>query len=35
MSKLTADGKVLYREDGKVIKSSEYIPADLVSILGK
>jgi len=35
MSKLTADGNVLYREDGKVQKSSEYLAADLTSILDK
>lgn len=29
MSKLTVDGKVLRREDGKVLKSDQYKPADL------
>jgi len=29
MSKLTKDGKVLTREDGKVLKSDQYSPADL------
>ena len=34
MSKLTADGKVLYRDDGKVQKSDQYREADLIRILG-
>jgi predicted HAD superfamily Cof-like phosphohydrolase len=34
MSKLTADGNVLYREDGKVQKSDQYTEADLKVILG-
>jgi predicted HAD superfamily Cof-like phosphohydrolase len=29
MSKLTADGQVLRREDGKVLKSDQYKPVDL------
>lgn len=29
MSKLDKDGKVLYREDGKVLKGPYYIPADV------
>lgn len=33
MSKLTADGQVLRREDGKVLKSDQYKPADVRSIL--
>lgn len=32
MSKLTADGKVLRRDDGKVLKSDLYTPADLRSV---
>jgi len=32
MSKLTADGKVLRREDGKVLKSDQYRPADLSTV---
>ena len=35
MSKLTADGKVLYREDGKVQKSDQYREADLSKIIDK
>ena len=34
MSKLTAEGKVLYRDDGKVMKSAEFTPADLTKVLG-
>lgn len=33
MSKLTADGKVLRREDGKVLKSDQFTPPDLKAIL--
>ena len=33
MSKLTKDGKVLRREDGKVLKSDQYSPANLEPIL--
>ena len=29
MSKLGDDGKPIYREDGKVLKSSNYVPADM------
>ena len=35
MSKLTKDGKVLRREDGKVLKSSEYTPANIDKVLYK
>ena len=34
MSKLGKDGKPVYREDGKVIKSDQYIEADLTKVLG-
>lgn len=34
MSKLTADGKVLRREDGKVLKSDQYELADVKKVLG-
>jgi predicted HAD superfamily Cof-like phosphohydrolase len=33
MSKLTKDGEVLRRSDGKVLKSKEYKPADLRKII--
>ena len=33
MSKLGANGKPLYREDGKVMKGPNYFPPDLVAIL--
>lgn len=33
MSKLDSKGKPIYREDGKVLKSSDYKPADIKSIL--
>lgn len=33
MSKLTADGQVLRREDGKVLKSDQYKPADVAKVL--
>lgn len=35
MSKLGEDGKPLKREDGKVIKSANYIPPNLKSIIEK
>lgn len=34
MSKLDSDGKPLIRDDGKVIKSEEYFPPDIESVLG-
>lgn len=33
MTKLGKDGKPVYREDGKVIKSDQYIEADLSTVL--
>jgi predicted HAD superfamily Cof-like phosphohydrolase len=33
MSKLGADGKPLYREDGKVLKGPDYFKPDIKSIL--
>jgi hypothetical protein len=33
MSKLTKDGQVLRREDGKVMKSDQYFPPNLKKIL--
>jgi predicted HAD superfamily Cof-like phosphohydrolase len=33
MTKLTKDGKVLRREDGKIIKSDRYEPPNLKSII--
>jgi len=33
MSKLGADGKPIYREDGKVLKSKNYIPPDLSDLV--
>ena len=33
MTKLGKDGKPVYREDGKVVKSTEYVPADLSEVL--
>lgn len=30
MSKLGKDGKPIYREDGKVLKSDEYVPANVL-----
>ena len=33
MSKLGADGKPIYREDGKVLKGPNYFPPDIASIL--
>jgi predicted HAD superfamily Cof-like phosphohydrolase len=35
MSKLDADGKPIYREDGKVLKSELYFRPDIKSILDK
>ncbi|MCW5519243.1 nucleoside triphosphate pyrophosphohydrolase family protein [Aureitalea sp. L0-47] len=35
MSKLGADGKPIYREDGKVLKGPNYFKPDLKSILDK
>lgn len=35
MSKLDADGKPIYREDGKVMKSDKYFRPDIKSILEK
>jgi predicted HAD superfamily Cof-like phosphohydrolase len=33
MTKLDADGRVLLREDGKVMKSDRYTPPDVASVL--
>jgi predicted HAD superfamily Cof-like phosphohydrolase len=33
MSKLGADGKPIYREDGKVMKGPNYSPPDLAGVL--
>lgn len=35
MSKLGADGKPIYREDGKVLKGENYFPPNIKNILGK
>ena len=35
MSKLGADGKPIYREDGKVLKGPSYFKPDIKSILEK
>jgi predicted HAD superfamily Cof-like phosphohydrolase len=35
MSKLGADGKPIYREDGKVLKGPNYFTPDLKSIIEK
>ena len=35
MSKLGADGKPIYREDGKVLKGPNYFKPDITSILKK
>jgi predicted HAD superfamily Cof-like phosphohydrolase len=35
MSKLDIDGKPIYREDGKVLKSDRYFKPDIASILSK
>lgn len=34
MSKLGADGKPIYRDDGKVLKGPSYTPPDLRAVLG-
>src|ERR1017187_1263803 len=34
MSKIAGDGKPLIREDGKVLKSEQYFPPDIASVLG-
>jgi predicted HAD superfamily Cof-like phosphohydrolase len=34
MSKIGVDGKPIIREDGKVIKSSQYFRPDIASALG-
>lgn len=33
MSKLGANGKPIYREDGKILKGPDYSPPDLLSVL--
>lgn len=33
MSKLDADGKPIFREDGKILKSNRYFPPDIKKIL--
>lgn len=35
MSKLDADGRPIYREDGKVLKSERYFRPDIASVLEK
>ena len=35
MSKLGADGKPIYREDGKVLKGPDYFRPDIAGILGE
>jgi predicted HAD superfamily Cof-like phosphohydrolase len=35
MSKLGADGKPIYRQDGKVLKGPDYFKPDISSILNK
>lgn len=35
MSKLGADGKPIYREDGKVLKGPGYFKPDIAGVLGK
>ena len=35
MSKLGADGKPIYREDGKVLKGPSYFPPNIKDIFGK
>ena len=35
MSKLGADGKPIFREDGKVLKGPNYFKPDINSILNK
>jgi hypothetical protein len=34
MSKLGADGKPIYREDGKVLKGHNYFRPELATVLG-
>lgn len=34
MSKLGADGKPIYREDGKVLKGPDYFEADIETVIG-
>jgi len=35
MSKLDKDGKAIYREDGKILKSDQYFKPDIKSIIGE
>lgn len=35
LSKLDADGRPLYREDGKVLKSARYVPPDVAAVLAR
>lgn len=35
MSKLGSDGKPIYRDDGKVLKGANYVPADVERLLSK
>jgi len=35
MTKLDADGRVIYREDGKVLKSDRYTPPDIAGVLSR
>jgi hypothetical protein len=35
MSKLGADGKPIYREDGKILKGPGYTKPDIASIINK
>jgi predicted HAD superfamily Cof-like phosphohydrolase len=35
MSKLGSDGRPVYREDGKVLKSSNYTPPDMQAVLNR
>jgi predicted HAD superfamily Cof-like phosphohydrolase len=35
MSKLDANGQPVFREDGKVLKSDQFVPADVASVLRK
>lgn len=34
MSKLDENGEPIFREDGKILKSDRYVPADLSGVLG-
>ena len=34
MTKVGADGKVLHREDGKILKGEGYVPPDVADVLG-